>query len=329
MDYNHIKKEIINLIEDISERTGAIHRDHPEKDRTLDIDMVKDDLRLLYRNLELLKQTPGVHQERHQVATDETQFGPQDETQHEPVAEEPVAEEPVAEEPVAEEPVAEEPVAEEPVAEEPVAEEPVAEEPVAEEPVTEEPVADEPVAEEPVAEEPVTEEPVADEPVAEEPVADEPIADEPEHEEAQLPESELSPEPSDAPPSQSQSINDLLAYYSSKTIGEKYLGDDNSLHQRIASDKEDKSIGARMQQQPISSIRDAIGINEKFLFINELFKGDIGVYRQAMDDLNEKGGMQAAFDYLNELAAKYSWDANRSTDTIEKLANIVQRRYMR
>lgn len=84
-----------------------------------------------------------------------------------------------------------------------------------------------------------------------------------------------------------------------------------------------------MQQQPINSIKDAIGINEKFLFINELFKGDIEMYRQAMDDLNEKENMQAAFDSLNELADKYSWDANRSTATIEKLANIVQRRYMR
>jgi hypothetical protein len=125
-----------------------------------------------------------------------------------------------------------------------------------------------------------------------------------------------------------KSIIDMFAENQSKSIGDKLGGEDNSLHQRISSQKEDKSIGARLQQYPISNIREAIGLNEKFLFINELFGGDIDAYHDAINRLNDIGSMKLAFDYLNTLTGMHGWDAGRSAETIEKLANFVQRRYM-
>ena len=100
------------------------------------------------------------------------------------------------------------------------------------------------------------------------------------------------------------------------------------MHQRIASQKEDKSIGTRLQQQPIGHIKEAIGLNEKFLFINELFNGDIQAYNEAIANLNDMGDLTSAFDYLNKLTKDQGWDAGRSAETIEKLASFVQRRYM-
>lgn len=128
--------------------------------------------------------------------------------------------------------------------------------------------------------------------------------------------------------SNGKSVIDMFAENQAKSIGDKLGGEDNSLHQRISSQKEDKSIGARLQHYPISNIREAIGLNEKFLFINELFNGDIEAYNDAINKLNDIGSVKQAFDYLNTLTGIYGWDAGRSAETIEKLANFVQRRYM-
>ena len=126
-----------------------------------------------------------------------------------------------------------------------------------------------------------------------------------------------------------KAVIDILSEYGQLTIGDQYLKEeDDSLHKRIAGQKEDKSIGARMQQHPIGDLKDVIGVNEKFLFINELFGGDIQDYRKAIAELNGMDGIRTAFDYLNQLAVEYSWDAARSASTIEKLANYVQRRHM-
>lgn len=125
-----------------------------------------------------------------------------------------------------------------------------------------------------------------------------------------------------------KTVIDLLSDKGRKTIGDQYVEADNSLNKRISADNEDKSISARMQQKPISNIKEVIGVNEKFLFINELFEGNFQEYHDAIARLNDMQGMQEAFDYLNILSEKYSWDANRSAATIEKLANYVQRRYL-
>ena len=111
-------------------------------------------------------------------------------------------------------------------------------------------------------------------------------------------------------------------------VGEKFSSEKSSIHERLAQIKDDKSIGARMQYKPVKNIKEAIGINEKFLFINELFNGDLKSYNEAVEKLNDCPSIHEAFEFLNKLTYEFQWDGQRSADTIEKFANLVQRRYM-
>jgi len=104
--------------------------------------------------------------------------------------------------------------------------------------------------------------------------------------------------------------------------------EDNSLHQRLAAQKEDKSLSTRLQMIPIAHIKEGIGINEKFRFINELFAGNLQQYNEAAERLNNFSNIDEAFVYLNTLGKTHGWDENNSAETIEKLAGIVMRRYM-
>ena len=111
-------------------------------------------------------------------------------------------------------------------------------------------------------------------------------------------------------------------------VGEKFSSEKSSIHERLAQIKDDKSIGARMQYKPVKNIKEAIGINEKFLFINELFNGDLKSYNESVEKLNDFPSIHEAFEFLNKLTYEYQWDGQRSADTIEKFANLVQRKYM-
>lgn len=111
-------------------------------------------------------------------------------------------------------------------------------------------------------------------------------------------------------------------------IADRFVSEDNSLHKRLAAQKEDRSLGARLQMTPISNLKDAIGVNEKFLFINELFGGNIQVYNEAIVKLNAFQNIDQSFEYLNDLGKTLEWDENRSAQTIEKLAGYVMRRYL-
>ncbi len=276
--HQEIKDRIIHLLEEIVERAHGINQQtsqHPD----LEIDLVMEDLRLLYREFDLLRR-------RQQNVFEKPEVSAQ--------AAAPVAET-AAVEPEPEVPAEERP-----------GEVPLEE---AEPEVSAEAT--------PVPEpEPHSESESESEPHPKPEPA--PV----EHFEPKAPKK---PEVSNAP----RSLFDLFSTQAAgDSVGERLASEDNSLHKRIVAQKEDRSIGTRLQMTPISNLKDAIGVNEKFLFINELFGGNIQVYNESIARLNEFGNMQAAFDYLNELNDLLGWDEKRSAQTIEKLANFVQRRYM-
>ena len=67
----------------------------------------------------------------------------------------------------------------------------------------------------------------------------------------------------------------------------------------------DNSIASRVNPPANQDLKMAIGINDKFLFINELFKGDPGVYNQAIENLNAAEGMHEATAVLKTCIGKH------------------------
>ena len=124
------------------------------------------------------------------------------------------------------------------------------------------------------------------------------------------PEPEPQPEPQTQP--QPQSHFDLFS--SNQTIvSDKFAG------------KEEKSIAEKMQQGKIEDLRQAIGINEKFLFINELFNGDMGRYNKTLDELNAMPNKLAIETFLMELKIEKQWD--EELDAFVKFKELMDRKF--
>jgi hypothetical protein len=94
----------------------------------------------------------------------------------------------------------------------------------------------------------------------------------------------------------------------------------------IFQNSSDNSYAARMQKNPIDDIKSAIGINEKFLFINTIFDGEISLYNKVIDRLNELPDFYLALHFIDELKANYEKETNR--DAFVKLLEIVKRKYL-
>lgn len=110
-----------------------------------------------------------------------------------------------------------------------------------------------------------------------------------------------------------QTTYDLFSGNSESLVGEKYQVSD------------EQSIAERMQKSTITNIREAIGINEKFLFINELFNGDLGRYNKILDDINELPTKKGVDTYLLELKIQFQWaDEN---EAYIKLKELLDRKF--
>ncbi len=95
---------------------------------------------------------------------------------------------------------------------------------------------------------------------------------------------------------------------SAATIADKYKNETKSVNEKIQKSKTDKSIGLKMLHNPIKDLKSAIGINEKFLFINELFKGNMKAYNDSIINLNDSESYDKAFEFLDKLKNDYKWE---------------------
>ncbi len=89
--------------------------------------------------------------------------------------------------------------------------------------------------------------------------------------------------------------------------------------------KEEKSLADKLQQTKLNDLRSAIGINEKFLFINELFGGDMGRYNRILDELNSMQSKTGIDTFFMELKIERQW--NEEEETFVKFKNLVDRKF--
>jgi hypothetical protein len=89
--------------------------------------------------------------------------------------------------------------------------------------------------------------------------------------------------------------------------------------------KEEKPVVNKLQKPSIDDINKAIGFNDKFLFANELFGGNMQEYSIAIQQLNNAGSLESAMDYLSNLQQLYEWDVEK--ETVKRLFDLVDRRY--
>jgi len=88
---------------------------------------------------------------------------------------------------------------------------------------------------------------------------------------------------------------------------------------------EDNTLAAKLQQKPVHDLKSVIGINDKFLFVNELFGGSMERYNRSIDNLNDVKTLNGALIYLNELRIELQW--NSSNEAYRKLSNLISRKF--
>ena len=88
--------------------------------------------------------------------------------------------------------------------------------------------------------------------------------------------------------------------------------------------RQDEAITSALHSKPISDIGAAIGINDKFYFIRELFSGDGRAYQDTIKRLNTSASLGEAMKILDESTVMGSDPAAQSSfvDVVRRKFNI-------
>lgn len=295
MNREKLTKIIVRDIDELKDIADEIRQDGAT---SLEIDIALSKAKLVIEELQLLKKNMEENKVEIQKKTepvadeiaDEIPEAIEDEIQDEIIIESEIEEETEPEsEPDTEQ--EEEPVIEE----EPVVE--LEEEPVMD-PEPESEIEDEPEAES----EPETD----DEP---EQVAELEIDTEPDEEEQEPVQEEEKTEEINEPEPVSQA--------NAKTVGEKFQAG-KSLNDLIGGNG---TLDEKIATSPIKSLKASIGINDRFLFIRELFNNDTAKYAKTIEDMDQLENIKQAVDYLTSNMKM------QKTETSLKFVELIKRRF--
>jgi len=104
----------------------------------------------------------------------------------------------------------------------------------------------------------------------------------------------------------------------SRTIGDSFL------KEKSVNDLMGNGTGKlenKLSNSPVSSIQGAIGINDRYQYIRELFNGSADTFTKTVSELDQLETIQEAVSYLQQ---NYKW---KKTETSLKFVNLVKRRF--
>ncbi|MCF6333052.1 MAG: hypothetical protein L3J11_07190 [Draconibacterium sp.] len=84
---------------------------------------------------------------------------------------------------------------------------------------------------------------------------------------------------------------------------------------------DNSNLEHKLSNRPVANIQAAIGINDRFQYIRELFDGKAEAFSNAVVDLDSKKDIKEAVEYLQQ---NFKWKKN---ETSLKFINLVKRRF--
>jgi hypothetical protein len=97
-----------------------------------------------------------------------------------------------------------------------------------------------------------------------------------------------------------------------------------ALNEQLKAEKQE--LAKNFQDTPIVDLKKAIGINDRYLFINELFRGDETMYERSLKTINSFAIFPEAHYWIQrELKVKLGW--NERSEIVGHFDQLVKRRF--
>ena len=109
-------------------------------------------------------------------------------------------------------------------------------------------------------------------------------------------------------------------------INETVASLQESVNDKLKNLSAHKEVASRIKEGPIKDLRKAIGINDQYLFINELFRGDQTMYERSIKTINGFNIYAEAELWIKrELKLKLGW--NESSEVVQLFDQLIKRRF--
>lgn len=109
-----------------------------------------------------------------------------------------------------------------------------------------------------------------------------------------------------------------------KEINESVRTEKMSLNDKLKENT--RELSSRLIESPVKDLKKAIGVNDRFLFISELFRGDEAMYERSIKTINSFTiWPEAEYWIKRELKIKIGWSDDNGT--VKQFDQLIRRRF--
>ncbi len=110
---------------------------------------------------------------------------------------------------------------------------------------------------------------------------------------------------------------------SSAIIADRLAGSKQFRNEELGKSFHGTDLSSKLQSKPLKDIGAAIGVNDRFYYIRELFNGDSNKFDNTIKVLNNSPNFNEAFNYLSE---NYNWDMD--DPAVQNLLELIRRKHI-
>ena len=140
------------------------------------------------------------------------------------------------------------------------------------------------------------------------------------------PVAEINKEPVASRPSPADNTDEKPSIRKKKTesaiFADTFSNLPNSLNEKLGNLRDDDDVSDIMKTKPLTNLSEAIGVNDKFLFIRELFNGNPESYNLVISRIDEAESLSDA----RAVIMSYT-DKNQETEVVRQLLDLVKRKF--
>lgn len=112
-------------------------------------------------------------------------------------------------------------------------------------------------------------------------------------------------------------------FHDAPTVANRF-SDHQTIAEKIAGNDLKKRVSDNLKSS-IKDIKSAIGINEKFQFINQLFNGDAKKYNAIIEEINASHTAEIAMNHIREISDSNNWESHPVSAKV--FLEIIERRF--
>lgn len=110
------------------------------------------------------------------------------------------------------------------------------------------------------------------------------------------------------------------------TVNEKFTEEKHTINEKFENSQPKSSIAEVHETEKISEIQKSISVNQRYMFLNDLFNGDSNDYSKALVEVENSNSFDESVEILvQNYSKKYEWDMN--SDEVKELLKVIFKRF--